>query len=498
MLPNADDYFKSLTAEAQRLVAAEAAGASTESFDFSATANCGECGNLIMDKPKVCSACKAAVYCSQKCATADWKVRKMPKVKTHKELCADNKRHMLRRPAFTAILMQFPWGRLEKDGTFNDEIARGRFDVLGAEGFGYWSDRGGPKSHLTKGSAPEHLLKGGSMGRGRMGKLIEQLTTAFDYVNGSALFKTQHTNDRDGWKLEPELIPFLTFSSLWVPPRLATKAKIKDWASWYAWRRIPMESPAALLMHFPMSVYWLLVDTLRVADPKAGAPDRRIQLNIQYIGAEAELNFLPLFGELALLLPYTDIKMVVFGQAVHTLVSEAKKSHPKSIAAQASPAHPVYSYTAPEEIGVGRIQIYLHGMADHWTPADADANLSQYGRPDALVAPNAGLGSYHEWYPVIVYAHHTGLAFGATEYAEQSCEFQLTLFQELLYAEAARPGSVMRQVPAAAGVEAARAAAMKHWDHKVEVNPFQRPGQRTISKKMPNAPNGFTIKVVGK
>ncbi|KAJ7680689.1 hypothetical protein DFH06DRAFT_1464846 [Mycena polygramma] len=423
----------------------------------------------------------------------------MPKVKTHKELCADNKRHMLKRPAFTAILMQFPWGRLEKEGTFNDEIARGRFNVLGAAGFGYWSHRGGPKSHLSMGSAPEHLLKGGRMGTGSMGKLLEQLTTAFDHVDGSALFKTQHTTDRDGWKLEPELIPFLTFSSLWVPPRLATKVEIKDWASWYAWRRIPMESPAALLLDFPLSIYWLLVDTLRVADPKAGSPDRaRIQLSIQYIGTEVELNFLPLFGELALLLPYTDIKLICFGKAVHTLVSGAKKSHPKSLAAQTSSTHPVYSYTAPEENGAGRIQIYLHGTATHWTPADADATLSPYGRPDALVAPNAGLGSYPAWYPVILYAHHTGIPFGVTEYTEQSCEFQLTLFPKLLHAEAVQPGSVMGQVPGAPGAEAARTAAAKHWEYKVELNPFQRPGQRAVSTKVPNVPNGFTIKVVGK
>ncbi|KAJ7680716.1 hypothetical protein DFH06DRAFT_427451 [Mycena polygramma] len=418
----------------------------------------------------------------------------MANAKTHKELCADNKRHMLRVPAVNAILLQFPWGRLEKDGTFSVEIARGRFNVLGAAGFGYWSHRGGPMAHLSTGSMPEQLAKQGSMG-----KKAQEISAMFDHLDGSALLDTRHTTDRDGWKLEPELIPFLTFSSLWVPPRLATKMEIKDWASWYAWRRIPMESPAALLLHFPMSVYWLLVDTLRVADPKAGSPDRpRIQLNIQYIGAEVELNFLPLFSELALLLPYTDIKMICFGQAVHTLVSGAKASHPKSIAAQASPAHPVYSYTAPDENGAGRIQIYLHGTASHWTPADADATLSPYGRPDAIAAPNAGLGSYTAWYPVIVYAHQADIAFGVTEYAEQSCETQLMLFPQLLYAEAARPGSVIGQVPGAPSVEAARKAAEKHWEYQVELNPFQRPGQRSVPTKLPNVPNGFTIKVVGK
>ncbi|KAJ7723548.1 hypothetical protein B0H16DRAFT_339184 [Mycena metata] len=314
---------------------------------------------------KVCSACKAAVYCSQKCATAAWKTRRHPKEKTHKELCGDNKRHMLRTPAFTAVLTQFPWGRLEKDGTFSVDLARGRYKVLGGKGFGYWSHRGGPVAHLPAGTLAETLQK-----QGNYAPIVQQMLKAFDYLDGSALLETQHPNDRDAWRLEPELIPFLNFSSLWAPPRLATKVEIKDWDSWYSWRRIPKESPAALLLHYIMTVYWLVVDTLSVADPKAGKPDGpRVQLNIQYLGAEVELNFLPLFGELALLFPYTDIKLTCFGQAVHTIVSRAKASHPKSLAARASPTVPVYSYTAPEESGSGRIQVFLHGTAAYWTPA---------------------------------------------------------------------------------------------------------------------------------
>ncbi|KAJ6489483.1 hypothetical protein C8R47DRAFT_1071350 [Mycena vitilis] len=504
----AGDYFKALTANAQRLVAAEAAGASTDLFDFSCTTSCWECGNLTKEvsdplpqPPSLSCGTRRRKFVlpAKQRSTAlkktAWKIPKIPGAQTHKQLCADNKRHMLRLPEFTALLLQFPWGRVEKDGTFSVEIARGRFNVLGAAGFGYWSHRGGPMAHLSTGSVPEEIM----LKQGTKGKMIQQIAGVFDYLDGTALLETSHATDCDGWKLNPELIPFLKFSSLWVPPRLSTKMEIRDWASWYAWRRIPMESPAALLLDFPLSIYWLLVDTLRVADPKAGSPDRaRIQLSIQYIGAEVELNFLPLFGELALLLPYTDIKMICFGKAVHTLVSGAKNLQPKSLAAQTSSTHPIYSYTAPEESGAGRIEIYLHGTATHWTPADADATLSPYGRPDALVAPNAGLGSYPAWYPVILYAHHTGIPFGVTEYTEQSCEFQLTLFPKLLHAEAVQPGSITGHVPGVPGAEAARTAAAKHWEYRIELNPFQRPGQRAVSTKVPNVPNGFTIKVVGK
>ncbi|KAJ7752821.1 hypothetical protein DFH07DRAFT_1061636 [Mycena maculata] len=330
-------------------------------------------------------------------------------------------------------------------------------------GFGFWSHRGGPITHLPTGSIAEAIHKGGNYGR-----MVKQMAKLYDYLDGSALLDVKHLNNRDGWKLEPELIPFHNFSSLWAPPRLASKVTITDWDSWYTWRRLPKESPAALLMHFPMSVYWLLVETLRVADPKAGLPDGpRVQLNTHYIRAEVELNFLPLFAELALLLPYTDIKLVFFGQAVHTIVSKAKASHPKSLAAQASPTAPIYSYTAPEESGAGRIQLYLHAPA-----------LSAYGAPSTLVAPNAGLGSHATWYPAILYVHQTQLPFGVTEYAEQSCETQQMIFLRLLQVEAAVPGSVMGRIPGAPSPE--------------------RLGQRPVPTKLPNIPNGFTMRVVGK
>ncbi|KAJ7094487.1 hypothetical protein B0H15DRAFT_798694 [Mycena belliarum] len=470
-----------MTRQAQLLVAAENAGTSLESFDFSST-------------PKVCGACKSAMYCSQKCATTAWKIPKVPRAQTHKELCDDNKRHMLKVPEVEAILCQFPWGRIEKDRTFSVDLARGRFNVLGGKGFGFWSHRGGPIAHLPTGSIVEAIHKGGSYGR-----MVEQMAKLYDYLDGTSLLDAKHLTDRDGWKLEPELIPFHNFSSLWAPPRLPTKVEIKDWDSWYSWRRLPKESPAALLMHFPMSVYWLLVDTLNVADPKAGSADGpRIKLNIQYIGAEVELNLIPLFAELALLLPYTDIKLVFFGQAVHTIVSKAKASHPKSLASQTSPTSPIYSYTAPEESGAGRIQIFLNGSADHWTPADADASLSAFGKPDAIVSPNAGLGSYAAWHPVILYCHQMEIPFGVTEYAEQSCETQLMMFPRLLQSEAMAPGSVMGRVPGAPSAEACRRAASKHWEYPIKLNPFQRPGQRPVPTKLPNVPNGFTIRVVGR
>lgn len=69
---------------------------------------------------------------------------------------------------------------------------------------------------------------------------------------------------------------------------------VTGWSSWYAWKKLPLKSPAALLMDYPLSAYWLITHTLGLTTATAGHSDRRIPLNVHVLGAEVELNFLPL------------------------------------------------------------------------------------------------------------------------------------------------------------------------------------------------------------
>lgn len=172
------------------------------------------------------------------------------------------------------------------------------------------------------------------------------------------------------------------------------------------------------------------------------------------------------------MLPYHDLKLVVFGQSVHELVRKAKKSHPKSLAGKSSPTTPVYTYKAPEECGSGTVEVFLHGSDQIWDP-QFRLDSSYGSRPDGLIAFNAGLTSYAEWIPVIRASHIASLPFAATEYAEHSAELQRSDFPKFL-------GGLSR----------------RESDYRIEMNPFQRPGQRSLpSSRLPNAVNGFTIVV---
>lgn len=176
------------------------------------------------------------------------------------------------------------------------------------------------------------------------------------------------------------------------------------------------------------------------------------------------------FSELALLLPYHDIKLVGFGSIVQKLVEEAKRNHPTSLAANTDLNTPVFTYEAPDECGSGTIAIHLDGASKSW-PRPTSTN-----KPDAVVACNAGLGSYPEWIPVIQAVHELDIPFGVTEYAEQSAETQRSNFPKMLWHSAARPKPLDEYV--------------------IDLNPFQRPGQRALPMyKLPNVVNGFTLVV---
>jgi hypothetical protein len=150
---------------------------------------------------------------------------------------------------------------------------------------------------------------------------------------------------------------------------------------------------------------------------------------------------------------------------------DAARNKPGSLASKDT----IYSYTAPNACGSSTISIHLYGTDAFWTSDVFEGD----DKPDAIVALNAGLGSYREWFPLVGAVHYLNIPFAVTEYAEQSVEHQIALFPQML---ASLPASI-------------RAPPRSEYPHAL--NPFQRPGQRAIgSLRMPNVSNGFTLTVV--
>ncbi|KAL6303860.1 hypothetical protein BKA93DRAFT_734251 [Sparassis latifolia] len=427
------------------------------------------------------SGCQAVIYCSRACQVADWKTPKMPRAPTHKELCASNKasEHMKRIPYFTSVLRQFPWARIEPDGTCSHDVLKARLGVLGSGiSFGYWSVPGGLQPHddsTASRGEPDSEAK----------KLLRVRRTE-GYVHGDVLRDEAWPTDVDMWKIKDKvdangsLVPRLFFSDEFMPPVRVERGQVYDWKSWYEWRGLSMASPASLLMDYPMTVYHLLTDILHVVNDDATV-EKRQALEVHYIGAEVELNFLPLFSELALLLPHVDITLVFFGKAVYDLVRSARQKYPGSLATQDI----VWSYTSPKKAGGGSVVIKLYSQGEAWT-----RGVAKESPPDALVGLNAGLLNYTTWSDPVIFSAVLNIPFAITDYAEQSMETCATGVQTMLRGQASHafmPGSPHY------------AALTRTRSRPITVNPFHRPGQRPLPVvRMPNYYNGFAMPLVVK
>ncbi|KZT33034.1 hypothetical protein SISSUDRAFT_445453 [Sistotremastrum suecicum HHB10207 ss-3] len=320
--------------------------------------------------PRRCGGCKAIIYCGPKCAKENWTTHIVPGVgmrQGHKHNCASVKGHMLELEKFNQISEPFSWN--VKNGSYYDyDLTLGSFKLHGGgPAFGFWN--------------------------------IPPCGSVKEKAFGQALQRATHFDEVEGWKLPDKDIPWLNFDEARGrnPPKSLPNFE-DSWTSYYEWRGLPMSSPAALLLHWPLSVYRLL----RELDISPGTAEDRKTVKIFMEGIETELDLLPVFGELALLFPFTDLHLVLFGDAVFNLVRSARKG---SLARKAC----IYSYTAPESVGSGTVQLTLHSKNPHYDPHIFTE------RPDAIIGLNAGVTTYPEWSPIILHAFKKDIPLAVTD-----------------------------------------------------------------------------------
>lgn len=160
-------------------------------------------------------------------------------------------------PEIQAIAKQFPWVKQQADGTVTFEPNQGfRLDKEA----GWWTE------------TPERDHEG-------------------RYVWGFALLRDKHLDARKGWKLPDDQIPWLDFTIAASSPPKSPPSFEHTWASYYKWRGLPLDSLAAQLLHWPMTIYRLL-HQLGLAP--LDVQTRRRHLTVHLLGVEKELNFLPM------------------------------------------------------------------------------------------------------------------------------------------------------------------------------------------------------------
>ena len=179
------------------------------------------------------------------------------------------------------------------------------------------------------------------------------------------------------------------------PPPCEAGAPPPDWATYYSWRGLALDSPLAVLLTFPLTLHHILSEhVLPCLERDTTAQPVRVHL----LGPEKELALLPLFAELAHLHPATTIAIEMVGPTGLALPPPVRFDG---------------------RLG-GSVTIRAHGGEPYHARA---VQLARLGAADVVVALNAGLAAPgYDWSPTLSTVQRAGVPFFFTDYSEYSIE----------------------------------------------------------------------------
>lgn len=239
--------------------------------------------------------------------------------------------------------------------------------------------------------------------------------------------------------------------------------EISSWTEYYQLRHIPHSSPIALLMTYPLTLYYAIVQYGIVPCTIAYQIEHR-PLRIHIVGVEKELNFLDIYKELAYLLPSDFHVELVFcirpDMIPISLVQEqSDKIIKESDHSYTQSSKMLYRVPLTETIHIS-VVCGIYGDESSLHP-NFDCGS---GPPDMIMAYNAGLYAYESWRYMINYLYRTNTnAIGVcSDYNEHSA------------------------------VQCAAILGGKACQNSVIMNPFRQPRAMPVySMNLPQYSNGF-------
>lgn len=214
---------------------------------------CTECRKI--KKCKLCSGCKAIYYCSPECQKKNW-THGMIK---HKEYCKKYKIWMQRHEALRNSMPYLPW-------VSETTVIPLRMSVFllsrGLHGVGYWKYECGCCS-----DKPDTDMR-------------KWIRNESEEIHG---------------------LPKQHFPDLNDKVMLSQDEVLGNWQDYYAFRKLPNESLAALLLNYPLTIYHLVASNMSRIIERRGKEMQ--DLRIHYLGPKNEVGQIALWKELLHLLP---------------------------------------------------------------------------------------------------------------------------------------------------------------------------------------------------
>ncbi|KAK6931141.1 Mitochondrial splicing suppressor 51-like, C-terminal domain [Dillenia turbinata] len=213
----------------------------------------------------------------------------------------------------------------------------------------------------------------------------------------------------DSWNLPKDLCPC-------TGPKSPLSSRFNSWRDYYEWRCIPLHSPVALLLHWPLTIFY----ATQLAVRRGLIPEIGDQLHIHYLGPEKELFQLAVFGELCALFPGVKVHMELIGPAI-PLHRDGEEID------LCGYAHCVETSceckSSSEKVGLGSpnyrasaVTLLLRKGLYH----DCYSDIVKNSSPDIIVAPNAGIAAYSSWIQSIELIENINVPAIFTDYCEEA------------------------------------------------------------------------------
>ncbi|KAL5725306.1 hypothetical protein ACHQM5_008463 [Ranunculus cassubicifolius] len=177
---------------------------------------------------------------------------------------------------------------------------------------------------------------------------------------------------------------------------------LTSWKDYYEWRCLPLFSPVALLLHWPLTLY----HAVQFARSRliSSVSDK---LHIHYLGPEKELHQLAVFAELQALFPGVDVYIEFIGPAI-------PKSRDGEMICMCSYSHCLEESCICKSEKRSGVTLKLRRGFYH----DVYRDITKV--PDLVFAANAGIAAYSTWSRTIELLKDMDVAAVFTDYCEEA------------------------------------------------------------------------------
>ncbi|XP_008854118.1 zinc finger MYND domain-containing protein 15 isoform X2 [Nannospalax galili] len=321
-----------------------------------------------------CPQCSAVLYCGEACLQADW--RRCPDDVSHRFWCPRLATFMERTGELATL--PFTYTAEVTSETFNKEA------FLASRGLthGYWTQL----SMLIPGpGTPKHPWGNTS--------------SLSCFLSGDPYQLLQENG--------PALMPPLPLD----PP----KGLFGSWQDYYTWRGLGLDSPMAVLLTYPLTMYYIITHLVPQSFPELNIQNKQ-SLKIHVVEAGKEFDLVMVFWELLVLLPHVALELHFVGDS---LPPESDQRHftmqrdgPEASVRPGSGVSTRLSSGTKEKGGCRDLQIRVSTRPYH---------LLQGPKPDLVIGFNSGFGLKDTWLSSLPRLQSLRVPAFFTESSEYGC-----------------------------------------------------------------------------